>query len=149
MRPAGESQQSFEALRSEGAFAGVHSCEAIDWSLLTDSTADIISVDIFRFGTSLAPYAVQLRGFLERGGIIAWGITPTLDDPFVESVESLLHRLQLLWEELFSRGPDINYVLRRSMITPACGTGLLSPAQARQIYRLTAAVSASIGEMAQ
>jgi hypothetical protein len=89
-----------------------------------------------------------LRDFLARGGTIAWGIVPTLDDPFAESAETLLHRLHQLWQELFADGPDRNQVLRQSMITPACGTGLLSEAQARQIYRLTAEVSRRISELA-
>ena len=129
------------AVQSEKALAGIHSCEAVDWSLLMESQVQIISLDAYRFGNSLIPYAVQLRQFLERGGVIAWGIVPTLDDPFGESVESLHHRLNALWNEIFSKGPDRELVLRKSMITPACGTGLLTENRARRIYRLTAALS--------
>ena len=131
----------FAAVRSEGALSGVHSCEAVDWSLLTESDADIISVDSYRFGASLIPYAEPLRGFLERGGAVAWGCVPTLDDPFAESAESLLRRLFGLWKELFPDREDRDGLLGRSMITPACGAGLLPEAQARRIYRLTAEVS--------
>ena len=132
------------AVHAEKGLVGVHSCEAVDWSLLTDTTVDIISVDTYRFGASLLPYAAQLSDFLMRGHTIAWGIVPTVDDCFDESAASLLQRLNDLWEKLFAEGPPRHQVIRQSMITPACGTGLLSPAQARQIYRLTAAVSASL-----
>lgn len=136
------------AIRAEGALCGIHACEAVDWSLLMDSSTDILSVDTYRFGDSLIPYAEPLRGFLERGGTVAWGIAPTLDDPFTETAESLLQRLHRLWEELFPAPTDLNHVMRHSMITPACGTGLLSEAQARRIYELTAEVSRRVREHA-
>ncbi len=135
---------SAAAVHAEKGLAGVHSCEAVDWSLLTDTTVDIISVDTYRFGASLLPYAAQLSDFLMAGYTIAWGIVPTVDDCFNESAASLLQRLVDLWDSLFAGDPSQDQVIRQSMITPACGAGLLSPAQARQIYRLTAAVSASL-----
>jgi hypothetical protein len=131
----------FTAIRSEGAIPGVHSCEAVDWSLLMESQVQILSLDAYRFGASLIPYAAQLQAFIERGGGVAWGIVPTLDDPFRESGESLLQRLNGLWDQLFLKGPDRALVVRQSMITPACGTGLLTADQAERIYRLTAEVS--------
>jgi hypothetical protein len=134
----------FEAVRAEGALSGIHSCEAVDWSLLTESGVDIISADIYRFGSSLIPYAGHLRRFIERGGTVAWGIAPTLDDPFAESAGSLLRKLRGLWKELFPEGTDLDQVLRRSMITPACGTGLLEEDRARRVYRLTSEVSRDI-----
>lgn len=131
----------FSAIEAAGAIAGIHSCEAVDWSLLIETRVRILSLDVYRFGDSLIAYAQSLRGFLERGGVVAWGIIPTLDDPFAESVDSLLQRLEMLWGSLFSRGPNMATVLRQSMITPACGTGLLTQDQARRIYHLTAALS--------
>ena len=131
----------FSAIQAEGALSGIHACEAVDWSLLTDSGADIISVDVYRYGSSLIPYAEDIRGFIDRNGIMAWGITPTLDDPFAESVESLLDRLEGLWAVLFPGRTDLDPIRRQSMITPSCGTGLLAQDRAREIYRLTAEVA--------
>ena len=127
----------FEAIHAEGGLAGIHSCEAIDWSLLTETTVDIISVDSYRFGSSLFPYSAQLCDFLQQGKSIAWGIVPTVDDPFKESSDSLLQKLVHLWDELFADRVPRHQICCQSMITPACGTGLLSVEQARHIYRLT------------
>ena len=78
---------------------------------------------------------------MEGGGVIAWGIVPTLDDPFAESVDALHMRLDALMRDLFP-DPDIREkTLRQSMLTPACGTGLLTEERARRIYRLTAGLS--------
>ncbi len=134
------------SIRSAGAIPGIHSCEAVDWSLVMESEVQILSLDTYRFGASLIPYADQLNSFLDRGGVVAWGIVPTVDDPFGESADSLLERLQILWVELFAKGPDRETILRQSMITPACGTGLLTVDQARRIYHLTAEVSSRIRE---
>ncbi|MFZ0133528.1 MAG: hypothetical protein WAK95_13395 [Desulfobacterales bacterium] len=138
----------FTAIRSEGAITGVHSCEALDWSLLMETDTQIISLDAYRFGSSIVPYAAQLRAFLERGGVVAWGIVPTLDDPSTESCESLVRRLTGLWETLFPQAPARDVVLRQSMMTPACGTGLLDEDRARRIYRLTAEVSTVLRQSA-
>ncbi len=128
----------FTAIQQEGAITGVHSCEAVDWSLLLETKVEILSLDAYRFGDSLKAYAKPLRRFIENGGVVAWGIVPTLDDPFAESVDSLEQRLETLWDTLFEAGPDRSVVLKQSMITPACGAGLLTEAQAEQIYQLTA-----------
>lgn len=138
----------FGAIRAEGALSGIHSCEAVDWSLLTESGPDILSIDVYRFGASLIPYTGALHAFLEQGGTVAWGIAPTLDDPFAETAESLLQRLHRLWKELFPAPANRDPVMRQSMITPACGTGLLTEAQARRIYALTSEVSRLIREQA-
>jgi hypothetical protein len=131
----------FSAIEAEGAITGIHSCEAVDWSLLLETRVQILSLDAYRFGDSLIPYAKPLHDFMKRGGVVAWGIIPTLDDPCAESVESLAERLDTLWESLFSAGPNRASVLKQSMITPACGTGLLSVDYAKRIYHLTAALS--------
>lgn len=133
-----------DAIQSENALAGIHCCEAVDWSLVLETRAQILSLDTYRFGASLMPYADHLRRFVERGGAIAWGIVPTLDDPFGESAESLLQRLEALWKDLFPNSKLRNKMRRQSMLTPACGTGLLTAAQARHIYRLTAELSRKI-----
>jgi hypothetical protein len=135
------------AIQSEKGLAGVHACEAVDWSVLTDSMVDIISVDTYRFGSSLIPYGRQLREFLMRGKTIAWGIVPTLDDVDRQSATSLLQRLFDLWKELFGQQPAGDLVLGQSIITPACGAGLLSCGQTEQIYRLAADISRRIGEL--
>jgi hypothetical protein len=129
------------AIESENALAGIHSCEAVDWSLLMRTRVRILSLDAYRCGASLRPYAAQLKDFLARGGIIAWGIVPTLDDPFAESAASLHNRLLALWHDLLAEHSERQTLLKQSLVTPACGTGLLTPAQTRRIYHLTAELS--------
>lgn len=136
----------FGAIQSESALAGIHCCEAVDWSLLLETQVRILSLDAYRFGASLIPYAEHLRRFVARGGVIAWGIVPTLDDPYNESVESLLQSLDALWNDIFPTRAVRETALRQCMLTPACGTGLLTEDRARHIYRLTAELSRKLRE---
>lgn len=129
------------AVRSENALVGVHCCEAIDWSLLFETEMQILSLDAYRFGDSLISYSTDIGGFTQGGGVIAWGIVPTLDDPFQETPETLLERLQALVSKLARQGVDPEILRQQSMITPACGTGLLSVEETERIYELTSQVS--------
>ncbi|MFO8085427.1 MAG: hypothetical protein R6U27_14035 [Desulfobacterales bacterium] len=131
----------FTAIQQEGAIAGIHSCEAVDWSLLLETKVQILSLDAYRFGDSLKAYVRPLSQFIERGGVVAWGIVPTLDDPFAESPDSLQKRLENLWGMLFSKKLPGSLLVRQSMITPACGAGLLDREKAERIYQLTADLS--------
>lgn len=124
-----------------GGLAGVHSCDAVDWSILCECSLDIINLDAYNFGTSLFPYARELEGFLRRGGVIAWGMVPTSEKAWEEDVGSLLARWKGLVSGLVQRGVPEDLLLTQSMITPACGTGLLHPELAARIYRLTRLLS--------
>lgn len=131
----------FEQIHAAGALAGVHSCDAVDWSLLYESDLEIVNLDAYNFGESLIPYAKETKSFLERGGIMAWGIVPTMEKVLEEDADSLLTRLYSLWGELEKRGADRGLLRKQALITPACGTGLLDQELAERIYGLTEAVS--------
>jgi hypothetical protein len=138
----------FAGIHTAGALAGVHSCDAIDWSVLYEADLEVVNLDAYQYGDSLLPYAREMKKYLEQGGVIAWGIVPTLDKAFNEDTDSLLARLEKLWAELGERGVERATLLRQSLITPACGTGLLEQALAERIYLLTREVSGRIMEMA-
>ena len=131
----------FEQVHAAGALAGVHSCDAIDWSLLYECDLDIVNLDVYNFGDSLIPYAGELKGFLARGGILAQGIVPTSAKALQEHRDSLAERLEGVWGGLKARGIDERELWEQTLITPACGTGLLDPPVAERIYGLTREVS--------
>ncbi|GBF34471.1 hypothetical protein DCCM_3589 [Desulfocucumis palustris] len=138
----------FRQIHQAGALAGVHSCDAVDWSILFESSLDIINLDAYSFASSLLPFARGLKKYLENGGVMAWGIVPTSDDAYGENPSTLLARLEDIWGELGRRGIGRNLLLAQSMITPACGTGLLERELAERIYSLARQVSDRVKEMA-
>lgn len=129
------------AVHAARGIPGVHSCDAIDWSLLFESEMEIVNLDVYNYGNSLIPTAKELKQYLERGGVMAWGMAPTTEKSFAETAETLLARLDELWRELEKRGIKRSVLKQQSLITPACGTGLLEPELAEQIYRLTREIS--------
>jgi len=135
-----------DAIHQRRALVGIHSCDATDWSLLFETETDIVSFDAHSFSDSMLCYPAELQAFLERGGRIAWGIVPTSEQAFDESGASLLSRLYDLWDRLSELGADRELLPRQSLITPTCGTGLLSEELAETIYGLTAEVSAGVME---
>jgi len=132
----------FEAIHSNDSLAGVHSCAAMDWTILYESMVDIVNLDVYNFGRSLLPFARETGEFLERGGAMAWGIVPTYEVAFEEDEASLLQKLDELWGELGRHGVSRALLHRQALVTPACGAGLLSFELAERIYRLTGKISA-------
>ncbi len=116
-----------DAIKTEGAIAGVHVCGKTDWSLLTEAEVDLLNFDAYTQGDSLALYVNEINGFLERGGIIAWGMIPTAPgDIDKETPDQLVQRMESLLDRLSEKGIDRERMIDRSMITPACGLGTLS-----------------------
>jgi len=66
----------FDAIHAEGALAGVHCCANTDWSVLLGTKVDILNLDAYGYIENLALYPGELRAFLDRGGVLAWGIVP-------------------------------------------------------------------------
>ncbi|MDA8336408.1 MAG: hypothetical protein M0Z41_15715 [Peptococcaceae bacterium] len=139
-----------EAIRAGGAFPGLHSCDAVDWSIPFQLPLAVVSLDCYNYFSSLFPFSREIKDYLARGGLIAWGIVPTFG-PGVgkENAATLASRLDEQLAALANRGLDIVALVNQSMVTPACGTGLLSPGRAEEIYRLTASVARMTAEAAR
>lgn len=120
---------------------GVHCCGNTDWSLLLATSVDILNLDAYGYAETLALYAGEVKSFLERGGIIAWGIVPAGEDVHSETAESLLERLGQAMQLLVAKGISLDRILESSLITPSCGTGSLSEETAEKVLGTTAEVS--------
>lgn len=129
--------ECFKAVRG---LKGVHCCGNTDWSLLLSIKLDILSFDAYGYLENLSLYPKELNAFLERGGILAWGIVPTNEAIFKEDAESLLDRFKKGVEILSKEGIDPE-LLRRAILTPSCGTGSLPIDLAERVCHLTAEVS--------
>ncbi len=99
---------------------GIHLCGNPDWDFLLNLDLDILSLDMYSNGDVFVAYSGSIRRFLDRGGILIWGMVPTGFDNFEkESVDSMEKRLIVLWEQLDRKGIDLDYLLSRSMLSPA------------------------------
>lgn len=125
--------------------AWVHCCSNIDWSLLTDADIDVINFDAYMYWDKISLYSKELKGFLERGGSIAWGIVPVVDDLLSkESVQSLVEKLEKGIDLLVQSGIDEELVASSSWILPSCETVMLSPEKSDLALSMTSEISRSM-----
>ncbi|MBI4576977.1 MAG: hypothetical protein HY722_12010 [Planctomycetes bacterium] len=117
-------EPAIEAARAAGAAAvGVHCCALPPWAEYLASTADWVSVDTGRYlGSLLGEAAGELTRRLDEGRAMAWGLVPTGPpaaglDPEV-TAEALVSALE-------GAGVRVARALAGSLLTGACGTGLL------------------------
>ena len=120
----------------------IHCCGNTDWSVLLETSVDILNLDAYGYAQSLSLYPKEVKAFLEKGGCIAWGIVPS-DEALLaeETEESLLGRLEEAICLLTDKGIARDLLLERCLVTPSCGLGSLSPAAAERALSLLAGVS--------
>jgi hypothetical protein len=104
---------------------------------------DIINFDAYTYFDRFALYRKDLLSFLEREGVLAWGLVPTSDDNLAsqESADSLAEKWLERARSLTGPGLTLASVLQHSLITPSCGCGSLGEAVAERVVRLTRQVS--------
>lgn len=135
--------QCFSAIQG---LKGTHCCGNTDWSLLLSIELDILSFDAYGYLENLSLYPKELGRFLERGGILAWGIIPTGEEVLKEDARTLVVRFRKGVELLTREGID-PFLLKRALITPSCGTGSLPVPLAEKVCELTAEVTSRLREI--
>jgi hypothetical protein len=123
---------------------GVHCCGNTDWSLLLSTTVDILSLDACGYAHSLALYPEEVGVFLERGGIIAWGVVPASRHVFEETVDSLVDGFHQALGLLTDKGLHRDDLLASALIMPSCGCGALEIETAERVMALTGQVSKAL-----
>ncbi|MBN2033192.1 MAG: hypothetical protein JW836_07940 [Deltaproteobacteria bacterium] len=119
---------------------GIHLCGNPDWDFLLRLDLDVLSLDVYTNGEIFSSYAVSIQKFLDRGGLLVWGIVPTGFEAFAnEEIPSLIQRLEDVWKTLWSRGIDREQLIARSMLSPATCC-LINPDKERTVERAFAAV---------
>ena len=139
-------EEVFEPVHQVGGLTGVHVCANTDWSLILDSSADIVSFDAYGYFDRFILYADQIKAFLEAGKFLAWGMVPTLnaEDLEKETTASLVHQFEDMLKRVEALGIDAHRLINQSLITPTCGTGTLSIDLAQKVLSVTREISQEI-----
>ncbi len=120
---------------------GIHLCGNPDWDFLLNLDLDVLSLDVYTNAEIFASYAASVRKFLDRGGVMVWGIVPTGFETFAqEEISSLLQRLENVWKILWSKGVDRERMIAQSMLSPATCC-LVNPDRERTVERAFGAVN--------
>jgi len=110
---------------------GVHCCGSTDWSVLLDTSMDILSFDAYNYAQSLSLYPAEIKKFLDGKGTIAWGIVPNDEDSLAkESVASLKDRLEEAMAPFTRKGIRFKQLLGQALLTPSCGLAALTTEEA-------------------
>nr|MBN1229106.1 hypothetical protein [Anaerolineae bacterium] len=132
----------YEAIHAAGGMGGVHCCANTDWSVLLATQVDVLNLDAYGYIENLALYPDALRAFLDRGGVIAWGIVPNNADIFGASPEDIAQRLhdgiEMICSKASTRGVHIapQEFNTRSLITPSCGLGTTTVEIADRVFEV-------------
>jgi methionine synthase II (cobalamin-independent) len=130
------------ALNSEDVLVGLHCCGNTDWSMFTDVAGiDIISFDAFGFIDKLVLYAKELKGFLQRGGILCWGIVPTQEVRKFPDKADLLSRINDGVNILKKKGVDEDLIRNNLLLSPSCGLGALDETKAAKVFAILSEIS--------
>jgi len=126
----------------------VHCCSNFDWGLLMETNTDVINFDAYQYGNTMALYSDELKRFLERGGMVAWGITPTAGGGNIEdeSPDSLVGMLEGHLQSVVDKGIDKERLLESSWVTPTCEPATMPVELAERVYEYTKEVSQRMRE---
>ena len=124
---------------------GIHCCGNTDWSVLLETSTDIMSFDAYNYAQSLSLYPAEVKRFLDRKGTIAWGIVPSQEELLAkETVTSLKDRLEEAMAPFTKRGIRFKQLIEQGLLTPSCTLTPLSKEASGQALELLAKLSAKI-----
>ncbi|MEW6069966.1 MAG: methionine synthase [Candidatus Thermoplasmatota archaeon] len=131
-----------DVFKGVNCLKGVHCCGNTDWSLLLKLPIDIISFDAYNYGERLALYSKELKEFIARGGVLAIGIVPSVEENFNrESLETLALKFESLLKIFVRKGLYQKEVLSFSLLTPSCGLAGMSTKSAEKALKMTKELS--------
>ena len=131
----------FEAIHNHSGLAGIHCCGNTDWPMLMETHVDILNFDAYEFMEKFLLYRQEIGAFLNRGGILAWGIIPTSHSINEVTVDGLVEKLESAIDYLVKSGIERKLIVENSLITPSCGTGTMSIEEAEKVMVMTQDVS--------
>jgi len=135
-------EEVFKGIRG---LKGLHCCGNTNWSVLLDTSLDILSFDAYNYASSLSAYSDKVKSFLTRGGTIAWGIVPVDEEILAnESLPGLRDRLEEAMASFTRDGVKFKQIIAQGLITPSCGLNVLSPEAGNRALELTAELSADL-----
>lgn len=138
-------REIFQYLRERSdALLGIHCCGNTDWSMILEPGPDIVNFDAFGYLDYFLLYPEEISRFIRNGGIIAWGIVPTLEFTGKETLEDLTSRLQKGMDRFYEWGLDPETLKRCSLLTPACGLGSMDQVSADRALDLLSRLSAAM-----
>ena len=123
---------------------GVHCCSNTDWEFVMSLNPSVISLDAYATAKEFLLYSDSIIAYMERGGVVAWGIVPAEYKIFAtETVDSLYEKYLAIRTQLCSRMPEKLFDAQ-ALITPSCGIRFADRDGSLAIMGAAAAISRRI-----
>lgn len=123
---------------------GIHCCSNTDWEFVLQLDPSIISIDAYTNSKEFLLYADAIAAYMQRGGVVAWGIVPSDNNFFVkETVDSIYNRYLGIRSQLAEKIP-LKILDAQSLITPSCGIRFADKIAAVNIMQAAAEISRRI-----
>ena len=130
---------------AENVKVGMHICGNSMWDEWLKMDIDIINFDAFKFKKNFLTAHKAISAFIDRGGVIAFGIIPTTKEDLQDvSKEKLVNIMKSIISDLTKKGINQEKLIRQSMLTPACGYGSKEIETAFSGFKLLNDVSISL-----
>jgi hypothetical protein len=123
---------------------GIHLCGNPDWDFLLGLDMDVLSLDIHTNAQIFGLSASSIKKFLNKGGVLVWGIVPTGFETFEkENLDLLAFKLETIWKALDKRGVSMDQILAQGLISPAtcCLVNQDGDQTVEKAFQLTKALS--------
>ncbi|MDW8214972.1 MAG: hypothetical protein RMJ55_15555 [Roseiflexaceae bacterium] len=140
-------QSVVRGIQATGALVGVHCCASLPdgappVALLCRTGADVVSFDAYQ-QAALCCAGAEVRAFVRNGGLLAFGLVPTLHDlADVRSADLLTN-----WIIATAGGNEEVDMARHTLVTATCGLGLMPVSMVQPSFRLAREVAGLIGRM--
>lgn len=133
-------------IKKFGALSGIHCCGKTDWDITIESGVDIINFDAYFYSQSVGTHSNKLKKFMENGGVLSFGIIPTLDKDILKNLNKTLacEKFMEALDCFTSKNIDKNLILSHCFITPSCGCGSLNIELAKKALDLTKELSKTL-----
>ena len=126
----------------DGVIPAFHYCddwrqvEVDGWYPLWESKPKITHIDLVRYSPELdQTQAEKVNDFLKKGGGLALGVLPNVDDGYSDPLlKTLETNLNDSFKRLNESGVDIGLLRTSTMISTQCGLSGASPALCREIH---------------
>ncbi len=100
---------------------GLHLCAEVNLPYLLELGVEVLSFDAYQIGFMPKEYAGSVAQFLNKGGIISWGIVPTESTILAtQTPETLAERLSGYWNVVSeSTGLSLDKIVAQALVAPA------------------------------
>lgn len=115
-------------LKNQGVITGIHVCANTSWDLLLESEINVVNLDSFSYFEKFIIFSESLKRFLLRPDTyLAMGAVPTDKETLIKiSEREIIEKFERDLSELRKiTSLDRPYLLKKILLTPACGMGSL------------------------